>query len=426
MTGHLIDGSSMDVTARRYGTVYSFSDLQIANFGPDDGRVYAGTQGQATVTVQVGGRSASSQIHVLTFSPTALSYLPIPGFANGIALGGDHAYIASGAAGLQVVDVSNPLLPRIVGSVSSPGNANDIRVVGDLAYVADGSAGLVIVDISRPDAPKIVGRSSTAGAATELVIRGNRAYVADEVGLTIVDVSNPAAPSVLGSVQTPGRARGVDVVEDLAVVAASESGIQIVDVSDPTHPVIVGATATRADGSSNAADVTVLERLAYVADGAEAQLGGLRVIDFRDPTNPVVVGSTSDQFALNSTALEHGLVLASDYYFVNGVPIFGESSDTPILRGVLDFSGSPSFRDDEGHGLAVRDGLVYLVGSKEISDNGATGNSALHIGRYASFAEADDAGLPPVVSVIKPDPGKLGRRAGFHHVARGSKGRRLC
>ena len=80
----------------------------------------------------------------------------------------------------------------------------------------------------------------------------------------------------------------MDVSGDYAVVADERSGVEIVDVSDPTAPVIVGSTATRANSVSNAADVVVRDRLAYVADGATT-LGGVKVIDFSFPDNPVVI-----------------------------------------------------------------------------------------------------------------------------------------
>lgn len=54
------------------------------------------------------GLVATTDVTVNTFTPQALSFLPIPGFANAVAVQGDHAYVAAGAAGLQIVDVSDP------------------------------------------------------------------------------------------------------------------------------------------------------------------------------------------------------------------------------------------------------------------------------------------------------------------------------
>jgi hypothetical protein len=403
--GHLIDGSSLDITSKRYGTTYGSSDLQLANFGPEDGRIYAGQDGSATIRVGNNGFSATTQVTVETFAPQVLSFLRLSGFPNNVALSGDFAFIAAGVNGLFVVDVADPLRPYVAGSVVTHGNANDVRIVGDYAFVASGLPGVVVVDVRDPGHPRVVGQESTAGFANDLVVAGGRAYVADEQGLSIVDVSDPTRPHFLGAVAMPGRARGVDVADSLAVVATEDGGVFVVDVHDPENPAVLGSTATRPGGMSNAADVVIRGRFAYVADGAEPTPGGLRVIDFRDPANPVIVGSSTDSgLAVNSTALEGGLAVSSDYFLVDRVAIFSADPVAPQFRGVLDFS--PFHFGDFGHGLAVRDGFVYMVASSNyagIQDSGVSGSGALYIGRYAVLG--DDAGVPPTVTISAPAAG---------------------
>jgi len=407
VTGRLIDGTSLDITARRYGTTYGSSDLTIAGFGAEDGRIYAGRDGQAAIALGNNGFAAAAQVTVETFSPQALSFVEIPGFPNNVTLSGNYAFVAAGSTGLQVVDVSDPLAPFVAGAADTRGSANDVRIVGDFAFVADGISGLAVIDVSRPAAPRVVAEESVAGTATDLVVTGGRAYVADEQGLSIVDVSDPTHPVFLGAVGLPDRARGVDVAGNFAVVAASGAGVQIVDVSDPANPVVVGSTATRPDGTANAADVVIRGGLAYVADGAESVLGGLRVVDLRDPANPVVVGTSGDGFGLNSTALESGLALSSDYFYKNAVPIFGGSTGSLQLRAVLDFSTAPGFEDAEGHSLAVRDGLVYLAATRGggQTDVGYYGYDMgrLQIGRYAVLT--DDGERAPTVKLTAPVAG---------------------
>ncbi len=398
VTGRLIDGFPLDITSRRYGTAYGSSDLTVAGFGSEDGRIYAGRNGAATVSIGNSGFSASAHVTVETFSPRALSYVRIPAYPKNVALSGDFAFVATDR-GVYGVDVSNPLTPFIVSFVATRGYAEDVRIAGDFAFVADSEAGLMVLDISQPQVPRIVATRATASQASDLVVTGGKAFVADGEDLAIFDVSDPVQPVLLGSVPTPRWAQGVDVVDGLAVMAAGEGGVLVVDVRDVAHPVVLGSTATRSDGTSAAADVVLRDRLAYVADGADFSLGGLRVIDFRDPANPVVIGTTSDRFALTSTALERGLAFSSDNFFVNAVPIFDSAAGNPGFRAVLDFSGPPGFRDDHGQGLAVRDGLVYLAAQGVYRD---PAGGALHIGRYAILE--DTGALPPVVTMTAPSP----------------------
>jgi hypothetical protein len=400
--GHLIDGTRLDITSRRYGTAYSSGDLLVASFGAEDGKVYAGQSGRTAITVENGGHSAVADFEIETVAPRALAFLRIPGFANSVAVNGDYAYVAAGATGLQVVDISNLAAPFIASSVDTPGNANDVRLWGSLAFVADGTRGLQVVDVSSPLSPRIIGHGGMNGEATDLTVIGSLVYVVNLGELVIFDVSDPTHPRVIGILTLPGHPRGVEVTGTLAVVAATAGGVHVVDVSDPARPRLVGSTAARADGTSSAADLTTREGFAYVADAAEQTLGGMRVVTLDEPGNPVVVGASSDRFGLTSVAVERGFALASDYFFVNAVPIFSVASPTPQLRGTLDFSKAPSFRDDNGNGIAVRDGVVFLAATREILDNGVTGDGGLHIGRYADFGAG--SGAPPTVTITAPAP----------------------
>ncbi|MES1243886.1 MAG: Ig-like domain-containing protein [Acidobacteriota bacterium] len=402
----LIDGVEIDARPRRYGTNYDSDNLAVAGFGAEDGVVFAGEEGNAIVTVSIGAASATTTVTVRSFSPTALSFLALPGFPNGVAVSGDQAYVASGAAGLHVVDVSSLDEPVLRGTANTPGNANDVRVEGDLAYVADGPSGLQVIDVSDPSAPSIVGSRDTPGTATDLVVRGNFVYVADgAAGLQVIDVSNPSAPSIVGALDTPGNARGIDAtdaVDDLVVVADAEGGVHVIDVSNPVSPALLGSTHTRPGSFSAAADVVVRDRLAYVADGADGSLGGLRVIDFQNPANPALVGSTPDDFGLSSVALDGRLAFAADYFFVNAVPVF-DVGGAPVFSAVVDFSDEPSFRDDDGAGVAVRDGAVFLAAARGITDNGVSGDGGLHIGR--AYLLADELGVAPQVAIASPAAG---------------------
>src|SRR5262249_25633528 len=150
------------------------------------------------------------------------SFVSIPGFANGVDVNGDFAYVAAGASGLQVVNIADRSNPSIVGSLSLPGNTNDIRLLGNLAYIAGGSAGLQIGDNSNPTTPVLRGTLATSGNALDVAVRGTTVYVANSSNLVIADVTNPAAPSQTAVLSLIGTIQGIDVDTNrkLALVAA--------------------------------------------------------------------------------------------------------------------------------------------------------------------------------------------------------------
>ena len=131
-------------------------------------------------------------------------------FAASEAVVGNYAYVSDLLSGLQVIDISDPTSPELVGAVNTPGRALGVAVLGNYAYVADVESGLQVIDVSTPTSVRIVGAMDTPGFAFAVAVAGNHAYVADQFsGLQVIDISNPLSPEHAGSVNTPGNALGV-------------------------------------------------------------------------------------------------------------------------------------------------------------------------------------------------------------------------
>lgn len=396
--GTMRDGRTIDVTSTGRGTNYASNAIEVCSFGARDGQVFAGASGGCIITVTSNSFTATASGDVTNFSPTALSSIAIPGYANNVDVNGHFAYVAAGAAGLVVVDASNPASPVIVGSIDTPGNANDVRVVGNLAYVADGSAGLQIIDVSAPASPHIRGTVDTPGDASDVIVAGPIAYVADgTAGLQIVDVSDPSAPVLVRSLKTPGTARGVDVAGSIAVVVSDVpvTGLQVIDITNPAAATIVGQIPL--DGQPT--DVSLGKGYAYVA----AYTGGVKIVDIRQPATPVVVGglpgSFPDGFVPRDVQFAGQFAIFAEQLFANAVaPIVDVSDPThPRFRAVLDFG-----QDYAGTGIAVSGPYVFWTGQSFVvsQENGTTGNTRLFIGQY--LALEDRGGVPPTVSITAP------------------------
>ena len=86
-----------------------------------------------------------------------------------LELSGQYAYIASGTSdGVQVVDWSDRMNPKRVGSFNTAGSCNELCVSGDYVYVADGSNGILVLQQTITDLPEIIIQS---GPPTNLVLR---------------------------------------------------------------------------------------------------------------------------------------------------------------------------------------------------------------------------------------------------------------
>lgn len=395
----LIDGkTTVDLTSTATGTTYGSSDLTICNFGFPDGNIFAGNAGGCTITASNAGFTAQSLGTVTTFSPTAMGFVSIPGFANEVAVNGNYAYVAAGSAGLQVVNVGNRNAPSVVASLALQGNANDIKLLGNLAYIASGSAGLQVVDVTNPLAPVLRGSFGAAGNALTSVVRGTTAYIANGPSLLVVDVTNPASMSLLGTLNIPGAnllGMDVDSTRNLLVATSGPNGIYTVDVSNPASPVLLGNVST---GDARAA--AIQGNYVFIADYNNSTTA----VDISNLSAPVVVSNITDPNLggfLQDIALSGTFALAADVKFVNGIPITDISAPTSLqARAILNFPQ----RDDNGMGIAVDGAYVYLTTEHNTLDKfGATGDSRLYIGQY--LALVDNKGIPPTAAITSPLPG---------------------
>ncbi len=231
-----------------------------------------------------------STIEIVDFSDSAKSvlrgYYDTPGHAQEITLVANTAYVADGEAGLLILDVSDPTMPRRLGGYDTQGDVTGVRVAGHNAYVADGTW-LLILDVSDPVRPTRLGLHKVAGGISAFQVEGGTAYVHETgVGLRTLDVSDPTNVRNLGTYRTWSmEVPALAVSGQRAYLARGQGGVQVVDVSNPTNLL---ALASAGVGGS-AQDVTMMGAYALVAAGE----GGLNVFEFQQvvwpPLNPPAI-----------------------------------------------------------------------------------------------------------------------------------------
>ena len=150
------------------------------------------------------------------------------GIAQGVDVTGTLAVVANGT-GLRIVNVAQPSQPIAIGSIALPGNAYDVVVRGTVAYVADYTGSLQVVDVSAPAAPAVIGTTPTltGGMLYDVAVSGDFSFGADVFfvnGVPIVDVSTPANPRPRAILQFPGDDTGYGIAADGSYVYLSTAG----------------------------------------------------------------------------------------------------------------------------------------------------------------------------------------------------------
>jgi hypothetical protein len=165
------------------------------------------------------------------------------------------AYLASGAAGLEVVKITDPSAPVLVSSIPLPGLASAVTVVAPnlIAVARRGitNAGVTFFEVSYDS---LLGTATTIARGSidnptvidprALAARDTVLFVADDVlGVRSIGFGNPDVPSSPGG-SSGAAARDIDLSGGQMLVATSARGLQIVDVTNPAFPVLRGEFPT--------------------------------------------------------------------------------------------------------------------------------------------------------------------------------------
>ena len=260
---------------------------------------------------------------------------------KGVAVSGDYAYVADGAAGLIVVDVSDPVFPKQITSLPMA-NACGVAISGSRAYVAGGTAGFFVVDISDPAQPVIAGSCNMA--CTTVSIADSRAYVSNgAAGVGIADISDPTRPRQIGWYNDGEVATGIAASGRYAYAVYQTAGLQIIDVSSTVWLGCKGRFA-----SPGLCGVAINGQYAYLAGGS-----GLQIVDVSNPISPTLVGSVATDGACRAMAISGShAFFAADVAGLDVADISNLSSPQLVGRYAT---------GDVANAVAVVDNYVYVA-----------------------------------------------------------------
>ena len=238
--------------------------------------------------------------------------------------------------------------------------AVNLEIAGHYAYILC-ERGLVIVDLDDPLIPRVAGQVSAPAIRSPraVAIQFRYAFVTDADGLKVVDVTLPERPRLVEAATVRiANAQGLYVARTYAYIAGGAEGLVIVDVERPEAPRI--DQTFDADGAINdARDVKVAMTnasvFAYIADG----VNGVRVVQLISANGTPGAFGFSARPAPTLIATRHtgGPALAIS----KGLDRDRAVDETGHQVAVFGRRGARPFNLDEMRRLFVRDGVVWTV-----------------------------------------------------------------
>lgn len=213
------------------------------------------------------------------------NYNEYPRFRSPAANEGNRVWIGAGTR-LDGFDLVGPGEWVPLGSLDTSQEILNLVVRGGLAYLANGAAGLTIVDITDPLAPSIVGSLGFPAEVARMVeLVGNHACVScgfyDSVN--IIDITNPASPTLVGDM--PGFVHCMEAWSEDIVLTIKYGDLDVVDLSDPMAPEVIGHLDFDDDHD--------IDEIIRAGDFAYTTSDSLHVLDLTDLNNPQILNSVS-------------------------------------------------------------------------------------------------------------------------------------
>ncbi len=278
-----------------------------------------------------------------------------------------YAYFTDREEGLILVNVdtlsdrnpTNNFLKRAL--TFNPENkltgAENLTIAGNTLYIV-GKRGLIVIDINDPMKPKIVAEMDSFIKPTSVAIQFRYAFITDDEGLKIVDVTNPTSLKSVASLAIK-EAQNVYVARTYAYVAAGKNGVVIVDIENPEKPFI---DQTYSSGENDTRDIKIASTnaslYAYVADGKN----GLKVLQLTSPpTTPGYLGfSPRPSPKLIATYRTKGEARSIAKALDRDRAVDESGNQVAVFNRI----GARPFRLDEMQKLYLRNGETYKVSNK--------------------------------------------------------------
>lgn len=202
------------------------------------------------------------------------------------------AYVTAASRGVYIIDVQNPLKPRLLSQFkyfkNSYDKARSIELAEDknILFVRDAQAGIYSIDIANPSEPKLLSTYKSQAPIYEFCISKNTdiIYISDADGIKIADIKNSDEIKVVTKYDKKRKYFDIVEVKENIIYLLSSHGIDIVDISSAKGPELVGNYL--ALGDAKRITLSKNKTSAFLSSG----YSGIEILDIANKLNPKPLG----------------------------------------------------------------------------------------------------------------------------------------
>jgi hypothetical protein len=400
-----LDLGVLDVKVAGHYAYLLADQMRIADVSDPDAPVIVGSVARNASKIAVqegyvyGVTSVNSTLEIWDARdpthPVPAGTATVSGWAENLAIWGGYVFVGNSfsANGVQIVDVSHPFADAVVARLSLTGEQlTGVWLAGNRAFVrawkASATGNVAVVDVTNPLQPKLEGVLDQP-RPNAMAVSSESLYLLFPDSLTTVSLDNPlTSPANAYSIGKNGGIMAATGSRVIVEVGDDSNGysLLVLDMSNPATPVVTdtvplenSVTDLVAQGSHVAVSVHDLDVQIYdLSASGQLQLQGslaeegfmalseerlhlvdqdrYLLIDLTDPTSPMILGSV-DLPAIGSYPTPFGSGVAIPRYSMGVLMIDISDPTSPVVAS----SSQEGFPRSSGVRMAVKDD--YLLTS---------------------------------------------------------------
>jgi len=274
------------------------------------------------------------------------------GSAQSVVISKDEtkAYVADGSSGLQIIDITNPVSPLLLGTFHTGGYVSGVSLSSDdkKVYIDDAKVGIhnwgksssaylydkVVksIDITDPNSPFLLAILDINITTSANVVSndGTKEYIANgSLGLKIIDLLNPEPQRIVKISETDGYALthvlSDDGTKTYEPTIPLDEGLNIINIDNPVSLSVLNSIDLI---SKN------LGRVAFSSDHTKAYSvtteTGLKIIDLTTPDVRILGSVYAESYPSH-------LILSRDNtkaYVIRGPVMYGERYSNIVILDI--------------------------------------------------------------------------------------------
>ena len=287
-------------------------------------------------------------------------YMDTIGFADTkITIKGNYAYIGDFVGYIYIMDISNPLAPKRLGTMFASGeDVLSITVKENFLYASTWASYLIdIFDISDKNNPKFISNYSTSSSAPFLKIENNFLFEAGASyqGFKIININNAPDLTLTGTVNIGHHVYDITLADTLVYLTGVIGNsltywgvLTILNIADTSHPKVISTTQINNPHFGSGPHL-LKDKNIYITVGR-----GLTIMNVDNLLKPKQIGYYATAFETRRIEVKGNYAfIASDYVGLKVV----DFSNPAQPKTVGEFITNKSVYD-----IALAGNTIYLYG----------------------------------------------------------------